>query len=359
MAPNTLVQNYGKLVLNSLFGKAWIIVAEPEEAKTILLKGHVFARPESFIDTKAMEEYFPLRGIGTSDANEWARQRKHLSNGFDRSHLKLMFNKFNKHVNELVAKWKQASAVTAVDDFKLLTTDIIGDTAFGYEMNAVKTGKCDLSHYVEQVVQGGSIYLFIIPGLLHLPLPAVKQLRDNANAINKLVFDMIEKRRTQVQQQDMQHDLLEIMMQQNGEGQYILNNYQIRYGNNNSDKFHSDNGFFFLVAGTETTAVSLAMLFYEFARDQKLQQALFDEVKQVLPSIESELAFEDLDKLHLLRNAANETLRFYPPAPALMKETKEDTTIGDYFVPKGTLVHIPILSIHVCLPKFILTVALA
>jgi cytochrome P450 len=41
-----------------------------------------------------------------------------------------------------------------------------------------------------------------------------------------------------------------------------------------------------------------------------------------------------------------ETLRLFPPAPAVPRETMEDTNIGGYDIPKGTRLFISVWSVH-------------
>jgi cytochrome P450 len=70
-----------------------------------------------------------------------------------------------------------------------------------------------------------------------------------------------------------------------------------------------------------------------------------DEVDAVLGSREP--GFADLPELAYLGNTLKETLRLYPPAPALMsRRTVQDLQIGRWTVPKGSLIRITPWVVH-------------
>ncbi|XWS24159.1 hypothetical protein CRYUN_Cryun28dG0076700 [Craigia yunnanensis] len=78
------------------------------------------------------------------------------------------------------------------------------------------------------------------------------------------------------------------------------------------------------IAGTETTAVTM-----EWAMSLLLNHP------------------EALQKLPYLRCVVNETLRLYPPAPVLLPHcSSEDCMVGEYEIPKGTLLLVKVWAIH-------------
>lgn len=64
-------------------------------------------------------------------------------------------------------------------------------------------------------------------------------------------------------------------------------------------------------------------------------------VLQELPS------YEDLGRLQYTEAVLHETLRMYPPLPGFVARTSSaDYTVGDFTLPKGTVVEIPVWNIH-------------
>ena len=103
--------------------------------------------------------------------------------------------------------------------------------------------------------------------------------------------------------------------------------------------------FTFILAGNETSSVSLAWTLYELAKNPHIQDKLRREVKEAL-SDEEELTWEKLEKLQFLENVIKESLRLHPPADVTSRVTLSDVEIGGYFVPRGTMIIFPIDAVQ-------------
>lgn len=94
------------------------------------------------------------------------------------------------------------------------------------------------------------------------------------------------------------------------------------------------NTFLFFVAGYETTASLLSHLFYSLALNEKCQQKLYEEIKQ----LNGKFDYESIGQMHYLEACVAETLRMYPPVPSVSRMASEEYTIGfnenfSYFIP--------------------------
>ena len=84
---------------------------------------------------------------------------------------------------------------------------------------------------------------------------------------------------------------------------------------------------------------------YHLAWNPDVRERLEAEVTQVVG--DRPLAGEDLDRLPYTHAVCKELLRLHPPAPLLVpRQAVEDTTLGGYFIPKGTLVDPVIHVMH-------------
>ena len=103
-----------------------------------------------------------------------------------------------------------------------------------------------------------------------------------------------------------------------------------------TDEQLADEARTFLLAGHETTAISLSWSFYLLATHPEIQAALGRELDQVLggrlPTA------EDMPNLPLTERVVLEAMRLYPPAFTIGREPVEDFQLGPYLVKRGTTI---------------------
>ena len=105
-----------------------------------------------------------------------------------------------------------------------------------------------------------------------------------------------------------------------------------------------DNLLTFIVAGHETTALTLAWAFYLCAFDQDVQDKARAEAQSVLQGRTATAA--DLPNLPYCRMIIDEALRLYPPAALVSRTAQAPDTLAGREVKKGDTVMIPIYALH-------------
>jgi len=100
----------------------------------------------------------------------------------------------------------------------------------------------------------------------------------------------------------------------------------------------------FIVAGSDTTAVTLTYLIWAVLKQPKLQRDLENEVQSLSPDFTD----ADLETLPLLNAVIEETLRLYGAAPASLPRTTPagGATLNGYLIPAGTIVSTQAYTIH-------------
>jgi cytochrome P450 len=93
-----------------------------------------------------------------------------------------------------------------------------------------------------------------------------------------------------------------------------------------------------IVAGHETTAGTLAWTWYLLSQDEAAADRLAEEVGGRLEP----LTTDALARPGYAARVLDETMRLYPPGWLLTRRALEDDFIGDYFVPRGTEIYIPL-----------------
>lgn len=105
-----------------------------------------------------------------------------------------------------------------------------------------------------------------------------------------------------------------------------------------------DNLLTFIVAGHETTALSLAWSLYLLAGDPTVQEAARAEVQSVLGDRAPGAA--DVPRLPLVRRIVDEALRLYPPAAFLARTARKADTLCGREIRPGDTVMLPIYALH-------------
>jgi cytochrome P450 len=144
------------------------------------------------------------------------------------------------------------------------------------------------------------------------------------NLLDRVVLDLIARRR----QDDKVHDdlLAMLMAAQDEDTRGGMTDKQVR-----------DEALTLLTAGHETVGAALAWTWYLLAKHPEVQRSLHDEVVSILggrpPSI------TDLPNLPLCRAVFEESMRHYPPAWGIPRESiGPDEIMGWHIPPKAALV---------------------
>ncbi|EPY82927.1 cytochrome P450, family 27, subfamily B, polypeptide 1 [Camelus ferus] len=94
-----------------------------------------------------------------------------------------------------------------------------------------------------------------------------------------------------------------------------------------------------LLAGVDTVSNTLSWALYELSRHPEVQTALHSEIIAALgPGPSTHPSATALSQLPLLKAVVKEVLRLYPVVPGNSRVPDKDICVGDYVIPKNTLV---------------------
>ena len=111
----------------------------------------------------------------------------------------------------------------------------------------------------------------------------------------------------------------------------------------NKDLFHHI--FTFMIAGHETTSLSMMWAVFLLAKYPNYQPRLRKEIMDAMDG-GTEITFDALDKLQFLDNFIMETLRLYPVVLNVGREAKKADKIGPCTIPPGTNVFVQIACMN-------------
>ncbi|KAM4688959.1 1,25-dihydroxyvitamin D(3) 24-hydroxylase, mitochondrial-like [Discoglossus pictus] len=90
------------------------------------------------------------------------------------------------------------------------------------------------------------------------------------------------------------------------------------------------------IGGVETTANSLMWVIFNLSRNTKAQEKLFAEIKNVLPTKQPPTA-DMLQRMPYLKACLKESMRLTPTVPFTSRTLEDDTNLGGFLIPRGTI----------------------
>jgi cytochrome P450 len=153
-----------------------------------------------------------------------------------------------------------------------------------------------------------------------IPIPGNLRYRRAVRRLDRLVYRIIREHGAKPPGGDDLLSILSLARDEDGRG---MSERQLR-----------DEAVTLLLAGHETTALTLSWTFYLLSRHPAVEARLVEEVDHVLargaptPEQQSELRYTEA--------VVQEAMRLYPPAHVIGREAVEACEIGGYDVPAGT-----------------------
>ena len=157
-----------------------------------------------------------------------------------------------------------------------------------------------------------------------IPTPENLRVKRALSDLTRVILGLIEQRRS-TPDQERHQDLLSLLLEARDDDATGMSEQQLR-----------DEITAVLVAGYETTAVTLTWMFHLLSQHPDVEQRLRQEIQTVLG--DRPPALEDLARLEYVRQVISESMRCYAPFWAMTRETVADDEIGGYAIPAGSLI---------------------
>lgn len=316
-------------VLSGVSGTRWHMVMAPEAVRRVL-QARVEDYPKSGIAQAVLRP-----AIGDSmlvaEGEEWRRQRRLAAPAFAPRNVKGLGGVMTAAAERACARLASQSgrAVDLLNEMVAATFEVISDTTFsGGQAVDRDTVMAALEAY--GAAAGKMSFLDVLgapdwvprPARMR-PAPALAQMQETADAV---VAARGQSGPGAVP------DLLDLLLETGRDGAGL------------SPRDVRDNLLAFIVAGHETTALTLAWAFYLLGLDENAQERAAREARVVLQGRAATAA--DLPDLPYTRQIIDETLRLYPPAAFLSRQAREaDMVLGADILP-GDTVTVPVYAIH-------------
>ncbi len=312
--------------------KRWHMVMEPGALRRIL-RENVENYPKSVV-TKLILEPAIGDSLFVAEGAEWMWQRRTAAPVFSHRNVAALAPVMTAAAERASVRVAAAAGRHALDMYDQMVTatfEVIGDVTFsggdGFDRDAV--------HKAIEVYIGNAAkvsLLDILGAPPWLPRPSRLLTGSAMRDMKRLADGAIERRRTDGARPVP--DLLDLLMA--GEDP--------KSGRRMTTDELRDNLLTFIVAGHETTALTLSWGLYLCAFDQAVQDAARAEAQAVLQGRAATAA--DVARLPLIRAIADETLRLYPPAAFLSRTAMVADELCGREIRKGDTVILPIYALH-------------
>jgi cytochrome P450 len=284
-----------------------------------LIESVLISQSQNFAKDKVIQNsrWFLGQGLLTSEGSEWRRQRRLCQPAFHRERLSSYGQTMGAYSEEMMTTWPDGEVRDIHQEMMQLTMRIVAKVLFSVEVSEDAQKIAAALNLLMRHTSG--LRMIMPPPLRHIPLPALVRVKRAVHELDGIVNRIIRRRRASGEDTG---DLLSMLMSARDEDGSAMTDRQLR-----------DEIMTFLLAGHETTAVSLSWTWYLLSQHPEASQKLRQELNEVLQGRSPQL--EDLPHLPYTDKVIKESMRLYPPAWSLARTTVKATEIGGYRIPVG------------------------
>lgn len=326
---------YGSLYTIRIGPRSCVVVSDAALTAKMLR-----ARPETWRRIGTLEPIFAeLGGAGvfSSEGEAWRAQRKLSMEALSHRHIKNFYPTLTTIAERLRLRWERAASagliVDMVEDFKRFTVDVTTLLTFGHDVNSLEKDDDVIQRRLELIFPTINRRMnTLIPYWRWLRLPGDRRADRAVAEVQTWLLELVVQARERLARDaaalaDRPTNFLEAMVAARDEASEPF-----------SDEVILGNAMTMLIAGEDTTALTLAWAIHHLCDNPPAVDALRREVDQQLGEA---LLPPDMDTTHRLSWAAaiaNETMRLRPVGVLQALEANHETNLGDVVVPKGTAV---------------------
>ena len=318
-------------IVSGKTGKRWHMLMEPTAIREILLD-RVGDYPKSDV-TKNLLKPAIGESLFIAEGAHWRWQRRAAAPVFTHRNMMNLAPIMTSAAERSAQRITDAGprGINMLDEMVTTTFDIIADVTFSggdtFDRDGVHNAIDDY------IAEAGKISLFDILGAPDwVPRPgrirSGKALKEMKSMADKAIDERAARGHEGVP------DLLDLLLAGvDPETKRKMNTAELR-----------DNLLTFIVAGHETTALTLSWSMYLMAFDQDAQARAREEAQSVLQGRAA--TGDDVANLPFIRQIIDEALRLYPPAGIISRTAMKKDTLCDREILPGDTVMVPIYALH-------------
>jgi cytochrome P450 len=315
----------------SLLGRERVFVSDP-----VLIQQVLLTQAEAFGKSEAMRRALgPALGdaILTADGERWRWQRRAVAPIFRHDRLQSFLQPMLDAAARTRDRWlalPPGSPIELSHEMMRTTFDIIVETMLSGH-GAIDAGRVEqgITDYLAST--GWCIALALAKAPAWTPYPGRRRAARSRDYLRAELLRLVaERRRLGSERQDL---IALLLAARDPESRHAMDDRDI-----------ADNLLTFITAGHETTALALTWAFYLLAKHPEEEARLLEEIEGITHG--GALQPDQVESLTCTRQAIQETLRLYPPAPIIARTPIRDVELAGEHIAPGTPVYVPVYAVH-------------
>ncbi len=313
-----VAKEHGDAVVARIGWKRFYLFFHPDHIREVLQeKDEVYIKGEQYNQLR----YLMGTGLLTSEGDEWQKQRRLLNPVFGKSGLDILLG----HIKKSSAAFVQQIPIEEELDWSRKMFDYALDVAvasfFGSNMTPEKMDlMAEDTHNCMRFVSKRMTTLINLP--LYIPTKEHRKFKKSLHNIKNEIERIYDERTKSPSEQSK--DLLDLLITAQDEDKWKLSKSEV-----------FDQVMSFLIAGHETTALTMSWLFYMLAKNPHYQDRIIAELEAGNYQFESS---SDLNKYPFLNAVISETMRLYPAGWVIARNSVKEDSVGEWKVEKNRVV---------------------
>jgi cytochrome P450 len=316
-----LHNTFGPIAHYRFMGTTIVFVNDPDWVQEILIN-----QASSFIKERTLRRMKILLGEGliTSDDPIHMRQRRIAAPAFHRQRIAGYADQIVANAAATRDNWREGEQIDIAAEMMRLSLKIIARTLFDTEVTA------EILSVADEVNTIMGLYNFLVAfpkleSVLHWPIPGVVKFRKSRARLDAIIARMIAARRTLPREElEARTDLMSMLLAARDEGEASsvagMSDEQVR-----------DEALTIFLAGYETVANALTWTWYLLSQNAEAAGKMYAEVAEVLG--ERTATLEDYPRLKYTEMVFAESMRLFPPAWAMGRQSTRPVQLGEYKLP--------------------------
>lgn len=324
-----LHEEYGDIFKVKVWGEDLVFTATPEGAKTVFAQNPVDQYKPYGNDI--LGPFLGRKSVFMLSGMQHRKERSIIMPPFARSRMSTYSELILEACREQAATWHDGKEVVMMEEHLQTTLTIILRAVFGVHEGArMERYRERIAATVESVKPWLMFFTFLQRDFAGMG-PWAEFQRQKGFFDELLLEEVQMKRAAFARGEELGTDVLSTLVQSTYEDGEPLDDESCR-----------DHLVSLLVAGHETTAISLSNIFYRLYQNPRTLSRLREE----LDELPQDATAEEIIKLPYLEAVCNETLRLIPIVPAVARILRKPMELDGYMLPEGTPVSVAIGAIH-------------